>query len=172
MGQWELLALKWEDLDLEAGTLRVRHILTCAGGKHSLSEPKTKKSRRTVRLTPGAVAALRGHLGRKVGEMDRLGSLYRPGGIVFAIEVGGIINPSNLSNRNFTSLLERAGLPKIRSHDIRHTCATILLSRNVNPKVVSEMLGHGTIAITLDTYSHVLPNMQSSAVTAMEEAFS
>ncbi len=150
-----------------SGTLRVRHTLTCAGGKHSLSEPKTKKSRRTVRLTPGAVAALRGHLGRQVGEMDRLGSLYRPGGLVFAIEVGGIINPSNLRNRHFARLLERAGLPKIRFHDLRHTCATLLLSRNVNPKIVSEMLGHANIAITLDTYSHVLPDMQEKA---LEEA--
>jgi integrase len=168
--QGELLALNWEDLDLEAGTLRVRRTLTRAGGKHSLSEPKTKKSRRTVRLTADAVAALRGHLERQVGEMDRLGSLYRPGGLVFANEVGGIINPSNLRNRHFARLLERAGLPKIRFHDLRHTCATLLLSRNVNPKIVSEMLGHANIAITLDTYSHVLPDMQEKAAKALEEA--
>jgi integrase len=69
-------------------------------------------------------------------------------------------------------LLKRAGLPQIRFHDLRHTCATLLLSKNVNPKVVSEMLGHATIAITLDTYSHVLPTMQESAAKAMEDALS
>ena len=69
-------------------------------------------------------------------------------------------------------MLKRAGLPKIRFHDLRHTCATLLLSQNVNPKVVSEMLGHATIAITLDTYSHVLPTMQESAAEAMEDVLS
>jgi integrase len=70
------------------------------------------------------------------------------------------------------ALLKRAGLPQIRFHDLRHTCATLLLGRNVNPKIVSEMLGHATIAITLDTYSHVLPNMQSETAKAMEDALS
>lgn len=169
--QGELLALKWDDLDLQGGTLRVRRTLTQAGGKYSMSEPKTKKSRRTVRLTPGAVAALQGHLERQMGEMDRLGSLYKPGGLVFANETGGIINPSNLRNRSFKRVLQRAGLPDdTRFHDLRHTCATLLLSSNVNPKVVSEMLGHANIAITLDTYSHVLPDMQEKAAKALEEA--
>jgi integrase len=168
--QGELLALKWEDLDLEAGTLRVRRTLTRAGGKHALAEPKTKKSRRTVRLTAGAAAALRTHLQRQMDEMERLGSLYRTGGLVFANEIGGIINPSNLRNRSFARLLKRAGLSKIRFHDLRHTCATLLLSENVNPKIVSEMLGHASIAITLDTYSHVLPTMQESAIRALEDA--
>ena len=77
-----------------------------------------------------------------------------------------------VTSHRFKPLLKHAGLPQIRFHDLRHTCATLLLGRNVNPKIVSEMLGHATIAITLDTYSHVLPNMQDSAVAAMEEAFS
>ena len=77
-----------------------------------------------------------------------------------------------MTSRRFKPLLELARLPQIRFHDLRHTCATLLLSENVNPKVVSEMLGHATIAITLDTYSHVLPTMQESAATAMEEALS
>ena len=75
-----------------------------------------------------------------------------------------------LRKRSFTPLLEKTGLPTIRFHDLRHTCATLLLSRNVNPKIVSEMLGHATIAITLDTYSHVLPNMQDGAARALQEA--
>ena len=78
----------------------------------------------------------------------------------------------HVTAHRFKPLLKRAGLPEIRFHDLRHTCATLLLSKNVNPKVVSEMLGHASIAITLDTYSHVLPNMQESAAKAMEDALS
>ena len=169
--QGELLALNWEDLDLEAGTLQVRRTLTHRGGKHFLSEPKTKKSRRTVRLTAGAIADLQDYLKRQIEEMDHLGSLYKPIGLVFANEIGGIVNPSNLRNRSFARFLMRAGLSaETRFHDLRHTCATLLLSRNVNLKIVSEMLGHANIAITLDTYSHVLPDMQEKAARALEEA--
>jgi integrase len=104
-------------------------------------------------------------------EVDRLGSHYKPGGLVFANEIGGTVNPSNLRNRSFARLLMRAGLSaETRFHDLRHTCATLLLSRNVNPKIVSEMLGHANIAVTLDTYSHVLPDMQEKAAKALEEA--
>jgi integrase len=102
--------------------------------------------------------------------MEEMGSLYRSGGLVFANEAGGIINPSNLRNRHFPKVLVRAGLPKIRFHDLRHTCATLLLTQNVNPKIVSEMLGHSSISVTLDTYSHVLPTMRENAVKALEEA--
>ena len=169
--QGELLALNWEDLDLEAGTLQVRRTLTHRGGKHFLSEPKTKKSRRTVRLTAGAIADLQDYLKRQIEEMDHLGSLYKPIGLVFANEIGGIVNPSNLRNRSFARRLMHAGLSaETRFHDLRHTCATLLLSRNVNPKIVSEMLGHANISITLDTYSHVLPDMQEKAAKALEEA--
>jgi len=89
--------------------------------------------------------------------------------LVFANKVGGIVSPSNLRNRSLKALLKRTGLPPMRFHDLRHTCATLLLARNVNPKIVSDMLGHASIGITLDTYSYVLPNMQQSAVRALEE---
>ncbi len=170
MRQGELLALRWEDVDLERGVLRVRRTLTHMDKTYALGEPKTKKSRRTIRLTAGAATALEVHLSRQLEEMERVGSLYQPGGLVFATTTGTIINPSNLRNRSFKPLLERAGLRPIRFHDLRHTCATLLLSRNVNPKIVSEMLGHANIAITLDTYSHLLPDMQERAAQAIEEA--
>ncbi len=100
-----------------------------------------------------------------------MGSLYRTGGLVFANESGGFVNPSNLRNRSFAKLLKRADLPgDTRFHDLRHTCATLLLTRNVNPKIVSEMLGHSNISITLDTYSHVLPDMQDGVARALEDA--
>ncbi len=105
-------------------------------------------------------------------EIDRAGSLWRENGLVFASETGEPLNRRYLTSRRFKALLKRAGLPEIRVHDLRHTCATLLLSKNVNLKIVSEMLGHASIAITLDTYSHVLPNMRDQAAAAMEDALS
>jgi integrase len=172
MRQGELLALKWDDVDLERGVLRVRRTLTRQGGSFVLGEPKTKKSRRTIRLTAAAVDALRTHLSCQLREMERTGSLYQSGGLIFATEMGTIINPSNLRNRSFKPLLRHAGLPPIRFHDLRHTCATLLLSKDVNPKIVSEMLGHSSVSITLDIYSHLLPDMQEKAAKALEETLS
>jgi integrase len=170
MRQGELLGLKWEDVDLENGLVWVRRTLTRSGGRLLLGEPKTRKSRRTVRLTDAAVKALRVHLRRQLDEVERLGDLYEDRGLVFATQSETLLHPSNLRNRSFAPLLKKAALPTIRFHDLRHTCATLLLGRNVNPKVVSEMLGHATIAITLDTYSHVLPDMQDHATRALEDA--
>jgi integrase len=170
--QGELLGLKWEDVDLEAGTLQVRRTLATAKGGPQLTAPKTKGSRRTVRLTQSAVNALRSHLERQLGEIDKAGSLWRENGLIFASETGDPLDRRYVTTHRFKPLLKRAGLPQIRFHDLRHTCATLLLGRNVNPKIVSEMLGHASIAITLDTYSHVLPNMQSEAAKAMEDALS
>ena len=103
-------------------------------------------------------------------QIERLGGLYEDQGLVFATQRGTLVNPTNLRKRSFAPLLEKACLPAIRFHDLWHTCATLLLARNVNPKIVSEMLGHATVAITLDTYSHVLPDMQEGAVRALEDA--
>jgi integrase len=167
--QGELLGLKWEDVDLEDGGIRVRRTLTRHKGRLVLGEPKTKRSRRTVQLTEAAVEALEGHLACQMMHRDRIEDLYEYQGLVFATQKGTLVNPTNLRKRSFEPLLEKAGLPAIRFHDLRHTCATLLLSSNVNPKIVSEMLGHATIAITLDTYSHVLPNMQKGAARALEE---
>ena len=135
-----------------------------------MGEPKTPKSRRSVKLTKIATEALRGQLSRQLEEIDRTGPFYEDQGLVFATEAGTPLNPTNLRRRSFASLLKRARLPEIRFHDLRHTCATLLLARNVNPKIVSEMLGHSSISITLDTYSHVLPDMQDGAVRALEDA--
>ena len=172
MRQGELLALKWDDVDLERGVLRVRRTLTHEGKAFVLGEPKTNKSRRTIRLTAGAVQALKDHLARQLEEMEQMSSLYQPGGFIFATETGTIINPSNLRNRSFKPLLKRAELRPIRFHDLRHTCATLLLSKDVNAKIVSEMLGHASVSITLDIYSHLLPDMQEKAARALEDALS
>ena len=123
-----------------------------------------------MRVSETAVEALEKHFVYQVGEKKHLGELYLDQGLVFATQRGTLVNPTNLRKRSFKPLLKKAGLPAIRFHDLRHTCATLLLSSNVNPKIVSEMLGHATIAITLDTYSHVLPNMQESATRALEDS--
>ena len=159
-------------MDLERGVLRLRRALVREGGKTVLGDLKTAKSRRSVRLTSAALEALRGHLESQMEEMERLGSLYQPGGLVFATESGTLVNPSNLRNRSFKPLLKRAELPDICFHDLRHTCATLLLSQGTHPKLVQELLGHATIAMTLDTYSHFLPSMGDQTVRAMEAALS
>jgi integrase len=174
MRRGELLGLKWSDVDLENATVSIRRTLTRTDNckRVSLGEPKTKKSRRTIRLTPQAVEALRSHLEQQLGQIEALGDLYDDQGLVFTTEVGTPINPSNLRQRSLAPLLKKAGLPHIRFHDLRHTCATLLLSKGVHPKFVQELLGHATIAITLDTYSHVLPGMGDQTATAMEDALS
>jgi len=172
MRQGELLALKWKDVDLENARLSVRRTITKSGGRLLLGEPKTKNSRRTIHLTDASVRALREHLARQVAQIERVGDLYRDEGLVFASEVRTLMNPTNLRKRSFAALLKRADLQPIRFHDLRHTCATLLLTRNVHPKYVQELLGHANIAITLDTYSHVMPGMGTHAAKAMEDALS
>jgi integrase len=173
--QGELLGLKWDDVDLDDGSLQVRRTLSITKSGRVFTSPKTTRSRRSVKLTSNATEALKSHLKRQLAEMDRVGSLWSPGdadGLIFASETGEPLDRRAVTKLKFKPLLKRAGLPVIRFHDLRHTCATLLLTRNVNPKIVSEMLGHSSIAITLDTYSHVLPNMRNQAAAAMEEALS
>jgi integrase len=173
--QGELLGLKWDDVDLEDGIFQVRRTLAITKNGPVFTSPKTSGSRRSVKLTRKAIEALKGHLERQLAEIDRVGSLWNPGdshGLIFASETGEPLDRRVVTKSKFKPLPKRAGIPEIRFHDLRHTCATLLLTRNVNPKIVSEMLGHATIAITLDTYSHVLQNMRDQAAAAMEEALS
>jgi len=174
MRRGELLGLKWSDVDLENSRIGIRRTLTRtdSGKRYTLGDPKTKRSHRTVRITPQAVEALRRHLTNQMEEIERLGDIYIDQGLVFTTEVGTPINPSNLRQRSFAPLLDRAGLPRITFHDLRHTCASLLFQKNVHPKLVQELLGHASVAITLDTYSHMLPGMGDQAAVAMENALS
>jgi len=167
----ELLGLRWDDADLDRGTLRVGRALVREGGRWVVGETKTKRGRRRVNLTPRTVAALKAHRKRQLEQRVRLAGLYEDQGLIFASENGTPLNPENLVKRSFKPLLKRAGLPEIRFHDLRHTCATLLLGRGVHPKIVQELLGHATIAMTLDTYSHYLPSMGDQASGAMGDAF-
>ena len=166
--QGELLGLEWEDVDLEGGTLQVKRTLS----NGIFTAPKTAKSRRSVKLTTRALEILKHHRQCQLEERDRMANLWVDHGLVFATEVGTPMNRHNLNARSFKPLLKRAGLPDRRFHDLRHTCATLLLSKGVHSKFVQELLGHATIAVTLDTYSHVLPGMGNQAANAMEDVLS
>jgi integrase len=172
MRRGELLGLKWSDVDLKNGTVSIRRTLTRTdnGKRLALGEPKTKKSRRTIRLTARATEALKAHRKRQLAEMMKLAGLREDHGLVFTTQSGTLINPSNLRQRSLAPLLKKARLPAIRFHDLRHTCATLLLSKNTHPKFVQELLGHATVAITLDTYSHVVPSMGDRTARAMDDA--
>ena len=165
----DILNLKWQDVDLEGGNLKVRGTLQRTPGGFTIAEPKTAQSRRQIELTTAAVEALRRHRTAQAAERLRLGAAWEDNGLVFANEVGRPIEVRNLLRRSFLPLLERAGLPRIRFHDLRHTAATLCLSQGVHPKVVAEMLGHSQISVTLDLYSHVTPTMQQQASRALDE---
>jgi integrase len=166
--QGELLGLRWEDVDLDAATLRVRRSLNTAREGPRFIPPKTARGRRTVKLNRPAVEALRRHHHRQFEESTVLADQWQDYGLVFATTAGTPISSRNLTGRSFKPLLKQAGLPDIRFHDLRHTCATLLLGSGVHPKLVQELMGHATIAITMDTYSHVLPGMGDQTANAME----
>lgn len=174
MRQGELFALRWQDLDLDAGagarpSLQVRRSVRRIQGQLHFNEPKTARGRRRIALAPSVAEALRGQRTRQLAERLMLGPAWDDGDLVFPNPVGHVLDPSNVTHTSFRPLLRRAGLPQIRFHDLRHTAATLLLLRHVNPKVVSELLGHASVAITLDIYSHVLPDMQHDAAAVMED---
>jgi len=167
----ELQGLKWEDLDLSGatGTLQVRRTLSEPKGGWVFEAPKSGKGRQ-IRLTKRAAAALSKHRKRQLEERMKRGDLWQDHGLVFPSTVGTPISGGNL-NRAFKAMLKRGGLPeRTRFHDLRHTCATLLLRLGVNPKFVQEILGHADISLTLNVYSHVLPDMGDAAVRAMDAA--
>lgn len=171
MRQGEMLGLRWTDVDLsgDAPSLRVARQLQRArgGGGLVFAQTKTKKGRH-VTLGPTVASALRQHWARQAQEKLGAGPLYEDRGLVFTTEIGTPLEASNVVRRSFKPLLRRAGLPDIRFHDLRHTCATLLLGGGVHPKFVQELLGHSSISVTLDTYSHMLPAMGAVAQQAME----
>jgi integrase len=166
----ELLALRWKDVSLERGYLSIQATLQRTRDGYTFAPPKSGRSRRQIQLTPTAIAALVQHRASQAKEQSVAGAAWEDQRVVFADAFGGPLNGIHVLRSAFHPLLKRAGLPQVRFHDLRHTCATLLLGRGVNPKVVSELLGHSTVAITLDLYSHVLPTMQEAAATALEAA--
>ena len=160
----EILALRWSDINLEEGSIQVmRTVDYITHYGYVETEPKTAKGRRKVLLSSFVVEMLNAHRLVQMEERQRAGEKWIDKNLVFCGLLGDFFNPNYLL-RVFKKILEAAGLPRMRFHDLRHSAATILLSMNVHPKVVQEMLGHSTINMTLDTYSHVLPSMQKDIV--------
>jgi integrase len=166
----EYLALKWSDLDLHAGNATVRRTLIWRkGGGWYFGEPKTSRSRRTIPIPKSLVSELSDHRRKQAESRLKKGADYQNNDLVFASGEGTPIILRNLVRRHFQPVLIRAKLsPTFRLYDLRHSCATLLLSAGENPKVVSERLGHASIVLTLDTYSHVLPSMQQAATEKLE----
>ena len=168
----ELLALRWADVDLEPhapagnGTISVNATLKWRDGQAVWAAPKSQYSRRLIAIAPPVIERLKRH--RVLQRLERVaaGPAWQDYDLVFCDEIGGPLKGDMLRHRH-ERFLASAHLPRIRPHDLRHTCATILLSQGVNPKVVSSMLGHSSVAITLDIYSHVLPHMLDDAAAAL-----
>ena len=161
--QGELLGLKWGDVDLDRGTLQVRRILSAAKNGPTFTTPKNNQGR-SVRLTAQAMQALRDHRKRQVEERLKHSGLWQDHCLVFTTLVGTPLNRHNVFSRSFKPLVQRAGLPNIPFHALRHSFATLMLAGGEHPKVVQEMMGHSGIRVTMDFYSHVLPDMQKDAV--------
>ncbi|HVB60105.1 MAG TPA: tyrosine-type recombinase/integrase [Ktedonobacteraceae bacterium] len=171
MREGELLALRWQDVDFEVSCLYVRHTVGRVGKLGMIvSEPKTKKGRRKIVLPEFVIEVLKQHRERQQAVHERAGSRWRNMDVVFCNRYGGYIESATL-RRVFKRILEGAGLPDIRFHDLRHSAATILLGMGVHPKVVQELLGHSSISITLDVYSHVMPSMQQEAMDKLGDLF-
>ena len=164
MRRGEVLGLHWRDLSLDHSRLSVRQALVLVGNEPTLQEPKTTKGRRSIPLPPETVAALRAHKAAQLQEKLALGPDYADSDLVFRREDGSLVHPSSLSRR-FGKMVRQTELPEIRLHDLRHTFATLALQANVPVKVVSEILGHASVTITYDTYSHVIPGMAEDATS-------
>jgi integrase len=165
----ELLGLRWADVDLTSGRIAIRHTLVMVDGKPAMAEPKSAKGRRSLTLAPQVLEAVRVHRAHQAAERLSWGADYTDSGLVVTTEDGRPLHPESLSGL-FVRRARRAGLPQIRLHDLRHSVASILLAQGVHPKVVSEQLGHATIALTLDTYSHVIPSLQQEAAGVIAAA--
>jgi integrase len=162
MRRGEALGLRWSDVDLEAGRLSVRRALVPTNREVVVSEPKTVKGRRVIALDPGTVEVLKAQAAHQLDEHNDWDDLWIESGLVFTAENGAALDPESVS-RYWRQAVKQSMLPQIRLHDLRHTHATLALQAGIHPKVVSERLGHATVSITLDTYSHAIPAMQEEA---------
>ncbi len=168
----ELLALKWEDVDLEVGAMFVRRSVSeDEGGPVIREETKTSAGRR-LELLPVAVEALKKHRLRQNEERLRCRGLWRDLGLILPSTTGTIMRRNNLHCRSYKPLLKRAGLPNIRLYDLRHTFATLMFENREQLKLVSEMLGHASVKQTADTYTHVSPTMHREATMRLNDFLS
>ena len=171
MRRGELLALRWEDVDIEHGVLQVRRTVNHVSG-HGYVEngPKTKAGRRKIMLPNFTIVALKEHRLRQNKQRDDAGDKWQERGLVFTNASGSFMRPYSVLEW-FSRILKDADLPHMRFHDLRHSAATILLSKGVQPKVVQELLGHSNISMTMDVYGHVMPSMQQDAIQKLDDLY-
>ena len=162
MRRGEAIGLRWSDVDLENARLCVRRALIPIDREVVVSEPKTAKGRRVIALDPSTVEVVKAQAARQLDDQTQADDAWVETGLVFTAENGTALDPESVS-RYFRQAVKQSMLPKIRLHDLRHTHATLALQAGIHPKVVSERLGHATISITLDTYSHAIPALQEEA---------
>lgn len=165
----EALGLRWGDIDLENGYLNVVQSLQRSRGELRLKSPKTDTSRRRVVIPGFCIDALTRHRTSEREKLASLGLLVDPATLAFTSH-GTPIEPRNV-NRAFEALLKKAKLRRVKLHDLRHTCASLLLAEGVAPRVVMELLGHSAIAVTMNTYSHVIPALQDESAKRMDALF-
>lgn len=170
MRRGEILGLRWIDLDLDAARLSVRQTLLSVGSKLVWGTPKTKRSKRSIDLDAASVSILKAWKAQQAQEKLAMGGRYEDNGLVFAQADGSPLLPESFSQL-FDRLVQRSGLRRLRLHDLRHTHATLALTAGVHPKIVSERLGHSTVSLTLDVYSHSVPAMDSAAAETIASLF-
>lgn len=166
----EVLGLKWEDVDLERRTLSIRRAVTEISGTIHISEPKTATSRRVLPLPEILAVALRARRAEQEAEWALVGKPEKEEGYLFATRNGTPYHPRNMV-RAFHTLLKRAGLPRVRFHDLRHSCASFLAAANVPPRVAMEILGHSDIRLTMELYSHVFDESKREVADTMDRLF-
>ena len=166
--QGELLGLSWTDIDLPSANVKVRTTLQRIDGKYQFLEPKTARSRRTLALPDVVVDSLRDHKGRQVGEMLQAGSTWQQLDLVFTAPDGGPLSDRIVRSR-FYRILENAGLRRQRFHDLRHSCASLMIAQGVQSREVMQTLGHSTIVMTLNRYAHIFQEAQRDTARKMGE---
>jgi integrase len=164
----EVLGLQWEDIDLRAGRLRVQRQLQRFGGRLHLVEPKSDRARRVLDLPQSVVRTLTEHQRSQVVERLKAGAQWDEHGLVFPTTIGTPLDARSLL-RDFRQVIRKGKLPAIRFHDLRHSCATMLLVQGVPARVVMEILGHSEISLTMNTYSHVAPGLRKDAALRMDD---
>ncbi len=168
MRRGEALALKWKNVDLDVACLSILETGYKLNGQYIIKEPKTPSSRRQIALTASLASLLRDHRAKQNADALLMGRPLTRDDFVFGYADGKPLDPSTVSHY-FHKILKTAGLPQVRLHDLRHTHASLMLKAGVHPKIVGERLGHASVRITLDTYSHVLPGLQEAAAQRFED---
>lgn len=164
----EVLGLRWSDIDFAAKTITIAQALARVGGKLRFIEPKSRQSRCMIPLHDGLVPALRNHHRRELEERLAAGSRWHDSGLLFTTGIGTPLEPLAL-NEDFDRIIAKAGLRRVRLHDLRHACASFLLAQSVHPRVVMELVGHSQVSLTMETYSHVMPDAMREAVARVGE---